>query len=43
MELVEKDESLRDYTYLFANMQLSSRYLLPGQGEKIMAMMQIAP
>ena len=39
MELVQADPQLQEYGYLFANMQKSSRYLLAGQGEKIMAMM----
>ncbi len=39
MELVEGDEKLRDYRFLFHNMADSSRYLLPGIGEAIMAKM----
>ena len=42
MELVNNDPKLQAYSYLFTNMQLSSRYLLPGQGEKIMAMMEMS-
>ena len=42
MELVEKDPQLQAYSYLFANMQKSSRYLLPGQSERIMAMMEMS-
>ena len=42
MELVDADPKLQEYKYLFSNMQLSSRYLLPGQGEKIMAMMEMS-
>ena len=42
MELVEADPELREYKYLFTNMQLSSRYLLSGQGERIMAMMDMS-
>ncbi len=42
MELVEQDESLRDYTFLFANEKESSRYLLPGIGEAVMAKMQLS-
>ncbi len=42
MELVERDESLRDYTFLFANEKESSRYLLPGIGEAVMAKMQLS-
>ncbi len=37
MELVEADESLRDYRFLFANMKDSARYLLPGIGEAVAA------
>lgn len=37
MELVNGDESLRDYAYLFSVIAESSRYLLPGRGEEIMA------
>ena len=42
MELVNADPQLQEYSFLFSNMQLSSRYLLPGQGEKIMAMMAMS-
>ena len=42
MELVENDEQLKDYSYLFSNIQKSSRYLLPGQSEQIMAMMHLS-
>ena len=42
MELVENDEQLKVYSYLFANMQKSSKYLLGGQCEKIMAMMEMS-
>ncbi len=41
MELVKGDEKLCRYEFLFANMADSSRYLLPGQGEEIMARMQL--
>ena len=37
MELVAKDEVLTEYTFLFANMKESSRFLLPGRGEEIAA------
>ncbi len=37
MELVEADEMLRDYQFLFANMKDSARYLLPGIGEAVAA------
>ena len=39
MELVKGDDDLKDYTYMFANMADSSKYLLPGIGEAIMAKM----
>ena len=39
MELVESDEILKEYTFLFKNMKDSSRYLLGGKGEEIMAKM----
>ena len=42
MELVEGDESLQDYTFLFKNMADSSRYLLPGIGEAVMAKMSMS-
>ena len=42
MELVEQDENLKDYTYLFANMVESSRHLLEGRGEEIMAKMRLS-
>ena len=42
MELVNADPQLQAYSFLLSNMQLSSRYLLPGQGEKIMAMMEMS-
>ena len=42
MELVEQDEMLRDYRFLFANMQENSSHLLPGLGEEIMAKMSIS-
>ena len=42
MELVEADPKLQEYKYLFSNMQLSSRYLLPGMGEEIMAKMGLS-
>ena len=40
--LVEADEALKDYAFLFSNLQDSSRYLLPGMGEEIMARMQLS-
>lgn len=41
-ELVCGDESLKDYRYLFENIAVSSRYLLPGMGEEIMAKMALS-
>ena len=42
MELVAQDENLKDYTYLFSNMVESSRHLLEGRGEEIMAKMRLS-
>ena len=42
MELVSADEKLKDYTFLFEKMAESSRYLLPGMGEQIMARMGLS-
>ena len=42
MELVKNDESLREYEFLFGNMADSSRYLLPGIGEAVMAKMSMS-
>ncbi|MBQ4641562.1 MAG: M3 family oligoendopeptidase [Oscillospiraceae bacterium] len=42
MELVEGDDNLRDYTWLFQNIRESSRYLLAGMGEEIMARMEMS-
>ena len=42
MELVESDELLKQYTFLFKNMADSSRYLLSGRGEEIMAKMELS-
>jgi len=42
MELVKADENLKDYEFLFANMADSSRYLLPGIGEAVMAKMSMS-
>ena len=42
MELVQGDEELNVYTFLFKNMVDSSRYLLPGRGEEIMAKMEMS-
>ncbi len=41
-ELVQSDEALRDYAFLFANMKENSCHLLPGLGEEIMAKMSIS-
>ena len=42
MELVESDESLKDYSFLFANEKENSRYLLPGIGEAVMAKLHMS-
>ena len=42
MELVAADEKLRDYSFLFEKMAESSRYLLSGRGEEIMARMELS-
>ena len=42
MELVESDELLQQYRFLFGNMKQSSRYLLSGRGEEIMAKMELS-
>ena len=42
MELVDGDEFLKPYHFLFENMADSSRYLLPGRGEEIMARMRLS-
>ncbi|MBO5323894.1 MAG: M3 family oligoendopeptidase [Oscillospiraceae bacterium] len=42
MELVENDESLKDYQFLFSKIAESSRYLLSGKGEEIMARMRLS-
>ena len=42
MELVRSDDDLKDYEFLFSNMADSSRYLLPGRGEEIMARMGLS-
>ena len=41
-ELVEGDENLRDYSFMFRNMADSARYLLPGIGEAVMAKMGLS-
>lgn len=42
MTLVEADETLNEYHFLFADMADSSRYLLGSQGEEIMARMRLS-
>ena len=41
MELVLADEKLKNYEFLFRNMQDNVQYLLSGRGEEIMARMQL--
>ena len=41
-QLVAGDENLKDYGFLFEKMAKSSRYLLPGKGEEIMAKMSLS-
>ncbi len=42
MELVKSQPQLQPYEFLFTNMAESSRYLLPGMGEEIMAKMRLS-
>lgn len=42
MELIQQDEKLKDYTFLLSNIEKSSRYLLAGRGEEIMAKLQLS-
>ena len=42
MELVEADEKLRDYRFLFQRIQEASRYLLGGEAEAVMAKMSLS-
>ena len=42
MELVASDEVLAEYTFLFETMKDTSRFLLPGRGEEIMAKMGLS-
>lgn len=42
MSLVENDEYLKDYTFLFKNMADSSKYLLPGIGEAVAAKLSLS-
>ena len=41
-ELVAGDEELKDYCFLFKNLAESSKYLLPGIGEAVMAKMTLS-
>ena len=42
MELVAADEILKQYEFLFAHMADSSRYLLSGEGESVMAKLRMS-
>ncbi len=42
MELAQQDEVLKAYTFLFANLKETSRFLLPGLGEEIMAKLSLS-
>ncbi len=42
MELVEADEKLRDYRFLFEHIRRDSKYLLDGRGETIMSKMRLS-
>ena len=42
MELVDADEDLKDYHFLFESMGKSSKYLLPGIGEAVMAKLSLS-
>ena len=42
MELVESDDLLRQYRFLFSKIKASSRYLLGSRGEEIMAKMELS-
>ncbi len=42
LELAEQDEVLQEYRFLLSNMKDSSRYLLSGRGEEIMAKMELS-
>ena len=42
MELVASDEVLKAYTFLFENLSKSSRYLLSGQAEAVMAKLKLS-
>ena len=42
MELAKSDAILKEYTFLFENLYKSSKYLLSGQAEAVMAKMQLS-
>ena len=42
LELAEADEKLKDYHFLLSNMEKSSRYLLGGRGEEIVAKLHLS-
>ena len=42
MELVEADEELKDYRFMLGKIAESSKYLLSGRGEEIMARMRLS-
>ena len=42
MELVDSDAQLKDYSFHLGKMKKSSRYLLPGVGEAVMAKMSLS-
>ncbi len=42
MELIGQDDVLKEYEFLFSNLKASSRFLLPGMGEEIMAKMSLS-
>ena len=42
MDLVAGDETLKEYTFFFTNLKESSKYLLTGQAEAVMAKMQLS-
>ena len=42
MELVESDEVLKEYTFLYKTMGDANRFQLPGMGEEIMAKMELS-
>jgi pepF/M3 family oligoendopeptidase len=41
-QLVEADDLLKAYAFYFEDLQTSSRYLLPGMGEQILAKLQLS-